>query len=92
MTMNRYATCVLTLATAVLLTACGGGGIGGTGLDAGSKQDDPTIPVETSTTVPLPLPSGHGLAAGAIRVAPGTSAVHGNVLVSCPPGGPMAFG
>ena len=30
------------------------------------------------------LPSGHGLAAGEIRVAPGASEERGNVVVSCP--------
>ncbi len=33
------------------------------------------------------LPSGHGLAAGEIRVAPGASEELGNVVVSCPAGG-----
>ena len=36
----------------------------------------------------MPLPSGHGLAAGEISVAPGSSDEHGNVVVSCPAGGP----
>ena len=35
------------------------------------------------------LPSGHGLAAGEIRVAPGGSVERGNVVVSCPAGGPV---
>lgn len=33
------------------------------------------------------LPAGHGLAAGEIRVAAGTSEEHGNVVVTCPAGG-----
>ncbi|MDE0030021.1 MAG: hypothetical protein OXU42_11545 [Deltaproteobacteria bacterium] len=33
---------------------------------------------------PLDLPARHGLAAGRITIAPGTSEEHGNVLVSCP--------
>ena len=33
------------------------------------------------------LPSGHGLRAGVITVAAGTSEEHGNVVVTCPPGG-----
>ena len=35
----------------------------------------------------LGLPSGHGLGAGVITVAAGTSEEHGNVVVTCPPGG-----
>ena len=37
------------------------------------------------------LPSGHGLMAGTITVAPGGSAEHGNVVVSCPAGGPVCM-
>ncbi len=33
------------------------------------------------------LPSGHGLGPGVITVAAGASAEHGNVVVTCPPGG-----
>ena len=33
------------------------------------------------------LPSGHGLKPGVITVAAGASAEHGNVVVTCPPGG-----
>ena len=36
---------------------------------------------------PWVLPSGHGLNPGGITVAPGTTEEHGNVVVSCPPGG-----
>ena len=34
------------------------------------------------------LPPGHGLSAGEIRIAPGASEERGNVVVSCPAGGP----
>ena len=33
------------------------------------------------------LPLGHGLGAGVITVAAGTTEEHGNVVVTCPPGG-----
>ena len=34
------------------------------------------------------LPPGHGLGSGEISIAPGQSMEHGNVVVSCPAGGP----
>ena len=37
------------------------------------------------------LPTGHGLVAGTITVAAGGSAEHGNVVVSCPAGGPACM-
>ena len=55
------------------LTACGGGGTGGS--------------PEVTGPLPLPLPAGHGLAAGEITVDPGQSMEHGNVAVSCPAAG-----
>ena len=70
------------LAVAVSLSACGGGGGGGT------KGPGPVDPVGPPARLPIPLPSGHGLAAGEIRVAPGASEEMGNVVVSCPAGGP----
>lgn len=70
-----------------VLAACDGGGSGDVATDAGPERDDRPDPPEMPAAASLPLPSGHGLAAGVIRVPPGTSAVHGNVLVSCPPGG-----
>ena len=54
------------------LSACGGGGGGGL----------PRTPV-----IGIGLPLGHGLGAGVITVAAGTSDTHGNVVVACPPGG-----
>ncbi len=64
----------------LLLTACGGGGgAGGSAVGPG--------PVEPLAGVSLPLPSGHGLMAGSVSVAPGGSAEHGNVVVSCPASG-----
>ena len=58
----------------------------------------PTAPHPTTATGGVPsvtaaygswsLPSGHGLAAGTITVPPGGTAEHGNVVVSCPAGGP----
>ena len=63
------------LVLAVVLSGGGGGG-GGGGL---SRPVDPTPD--------LWLPSGHGLGAGVITVAPGASEEHGNVVVRCPAGG-----
>ncbi len=62
----------------LLLAACG---------DRGGSAVVGPGPVEPSAGVSLPLPSGHGLAAGEISVAPGSSDEHGNVVVSCPVGG-----
>ena len=55
------------------LSACGGG--------SGGTMPDVTAPP------PLPLPPGHGLSAGEITVEAGQSMEHGNVMISCPPGG-----
>ena len=85
MHMRAFTPVTAALGLAVL-AACGGGS-GGAGQDAGQERDGPPDRSETSTAVSLPLPSGHGIASGVIRVPPGTSAVHGNILVSCPPGG-----
>ncbi len=72
------------------LTACGGGG-GGSPVAVLPEPTNPVDPVDPPvipTGLSLPLPSGHGLAAGEIRVPPGVSAEHGNVELSCPAGGP----
>lgn len=58
----------------LVLTACGGAG--------GGKGPQATGPL------PLALPPGHGLSAGDISVAAGQSMEHGNVVISCPAGGP----
>ncbi len=61
------------LPVAMLLTiALNGRGGGGSG---------PTLSVDP--TRDLPLPSGHGLGTGMISVAPGASAEHGNVVITC---------
>ena len=70
----------------LLLAACGGGGGGPSAVVGPEPVDPPEPPVEPS--VGLPLPSGHGLTAGTFTVAAGGSAEHGNVVVSCPAGGP----
>ena len=57
------------------LSGCGGGDGGGGG---GPRPVAPPI---------LSLPSGHGLGAGEITVAAGVTEEHGNVVVTCPPGG-----
>ena len=63
--------------TAIFLTmalsGCGGGGGGG-------SPRVVTPPV-------LSLPLGHGVGPGDITVPAGSSQVHGNVVVACPPGG-----
>ena len=66
----------------LILAACGGGG-GGTPVGGGP---DPVEPPVLPEGISVPLPSDHGLAAGVISVAPGASAEHGNVVVSCPAG------
>ena len=58
----------------VMLAACGGGGGG-------------RVAVDTSPLV-LPLPSNHGLTAGQLTIPAGASEEHGNVVISCPAGGP----
>lgn len=70
-TMNRVLIIVVFCA---VLAACGGG-------TGGGKRP------EVSGPLPLPLPPGHGLAAGEISVAAGQSMEHGNVVISCRAGG-----
>ncbi len=69
------------LTAAILLTlalaGCGGGGARGGGGGSGE------LPRPMDPTRDFPLPPGHGLGAGVIRVAPGASASHGNVVISC---------
>ena len=76
--MSRSVQLTTALAVALLLTmalsGCGGGGGGG-----GVR---PPLPPPV-----VSLPPGHGLGAGEIVVAAGTSAEHGNVVVTCPTGG-----
>ena len=72
---------------AVALSGCGGGG-GGISpmapITGGEEMTGGGTPAARDTQE---LPGGHGLAAGEITVAPGASQEHGNVVVSCPPGG-----
>ena len=81
---------VLFMTATIALSGCGGG-------RGGSRTSPTTSMPGGGTTMPpvdngetrevLPLPSGHGLAAGEIPVAPGGSEERGNVVVSCPSGG-----
>ena len=74
------------LCVAASLTACGGGS--GTPVVVGpGPVDPPVMPSDES----LALQSGHGLSAGEIRLAPGGTAERGNVVVSCPAGGPACM-
>lgn len=58
-----------------VLAGCGGGGAGkGAMVDTG-----PLL---------LPLPAGHGLAAGQFSIPAGASEEHGNGVISCPAAGP----
>ena len=78
--MKTIAQTLATVAVAISLAACGGGGsdpVGG----------GPVDPVTPPGGMSLTLPPGHGLSAGEIRVAPGASRELGNVVVSCPAGG-----
>ncbi len=75
---------VVALGLAISLSACSGGGGGGTPVESGPGSADA---MRSAAEVALPLPSGNGLVAGEIRVAPGGSKEHGNVVVSCPAGG-----
>lgn len=45
------------------------------------------VPMVTPIYEPWGLPVGHGLRAGVVTVAAGDSREHGNVVVTCPPGG-----
>ena len=45
------------------------------------------VPTVTPIYEPWGLPVGHGLRAGVVTVAAGDSREHGNVVVTCPPGG-----
>lgn len=73
------ATGVAALGIALLvLTACGGR----------DESGAPSPPVVPPADVFLSLPGNHGLAAGEITLAPGTSQEQGNVVLSCPAGGP----
>ena len=63
----------------VVLSGCGGGG------ESGAPVERPGAPVQRLGVVMLP--PGHGLVAGEITVAAGASEEHGNVVVTCPPGG-----
>ena len=82
----RISSIVLSMAVAIALSGCGGGGGGPT---TSMSDDGSMMPpvVNGETEGSFPLPSGHGLAAGEITVAPGASDEHGNVVVSCPAGG-----
>ena len=62
----------IAISALLFLAACSGGG-----------GDSPS----SSLPLPLLLPTGHGLSAGEISVAPGQSMEHGNVVISCPAGG-----
>ena len=64
----------LLIATATLY-GCGGSGSSPSSSDGGTSYES------------WSLPANHGLAAGMFTVAPGGSAEHGNVEVSCPAGG-----
>ena len=68
---ERVKTLSVAIVLAMALSGCGGGGGG--------------APVQRPGVVRLP--AGHGLAAGAITVAPGASEERGNVVVTCPAGG-----
>ena len=63
------------LSVVMALSSCGGGGDGG------------GVPRPVDPTPGLRLPMGHGLMAGQITVAAGTSEEHGSVVVTCPAGG-----
>ncbi len=60
-----------------VLSACGGGG--------GVTSSPPVVP---PPDLSLPLPYGHGIRPGRITVEPGVSDEHGNMVLSCPSGGP----
>ena len=81
----RISSIVLSMAVAIALSGCGGGGGPTTSMSDDGSMMPPVVNGETEGS--FPLPSGHGLAAGEITVAPGASDEHGNVVVSCPAGG-----
>lgn len=85
LSMKNTKATIAAFCVAFSLSACGGGGDGVAPIGVGPGPVDPVSPPEG---VFLSLPSGHGLSAGEIWVAPGGSAEHGNVVVSCPVGGP----
>ena len=62
----------------VALSGCGGGG----------GSSGPVIGPEDTTIVVPGMPSNHGLSEGSITVQPGASEKRGNVILSCPAGGP----
>ena len=74
--MNKVTLWAFGLAAVLVLAGCGS--------SSGPEQVDPVRP---PAGLPVPLPSGHGLSAGEIRVAPGASRELGNVVISCPAGG-----
>ena len=81
---------VLFMTATIALSGCGGGRGGSrTSPTTSMPGGGPTMPPVDNgeTREVLPLPSGHGLAAGEIPVAPGGSEERGNVVVSCPSGG-----
>ena len=86
--MKHLALMLAIFGVAVTLAACGGGGSDrGAPVVVGPGPVDPIDPPVMPSEESLSLPSGHGLSAGEIRVAPGGSAERGNVVVSCPAGG-----
>ena len=73
---------LLAATAAAALSACGGGGGGGGGMASVSPTAD-------SAPVQLGAPANHGLAPlEQIEVQSGGSEEHGNVVISCPAGGP----
>ena len=46
------------------------------------------VPTVMAALEPFAVPTNHGLAAGDLTVAPGVSETRGNVVITCPAGGP----
>ena len=46
------------------------------------------VPTVVAAREPFAVPANHGLAAGDLILAPGTSEARGNVVITCPAGGP----
>ncbi len=67
---NRYLLSAITLLCVTTLSACGGGG---------TSVPEPPTP----RLVELEAPEQHGLSAGELRVDPGATEEHGNVVVTC---------